>query len=691
MHPLRPAISSGFAWFLVVILAPIYMGAAGIAVAQGHGWDHKASLAAVTTVLIVAGAMWWHLRRRHSTLLRPPAALTHTSLLYFPQGRRDQRSVTFGAVRKLQRIPGKSLHIDTGSDPVVLLDSDFVGDTALDLVAQAIQRAVAARPGGAHLNEEIEAQQQLAAEFGKRSIVVTISLLVVIGILFGIELATAAIGQPGQMLRLGANAPELVRAGQWWRLVTAGLLHVNVQHVMLNAAALFFTGAILEKLVGRARFVVIALTASIVGNVASTLFGSFSMSIGASSCIFGLLGALLVVQHTKHATLPLALVVAPKRWVYLLGLNALISLLPGIDLSAHVGGFLAGALLGAAFVPGLNVRALSAAPLVRISAALLVAIFIAAFAYAFQRGPVASDLQAIGAWTSGAPDIGDTALIVKDLPGFSIALPDGEVSKQLDYQTGRYHVLKKGGEKTFLVGVSWFPGETSRDGLLTTAKMVSAPLGATTPQQRVTAGPRGRSVDTVVLETANESMHIAHLTCGRRVVQVMAVGDAGIATLFAHIIASFSCQPDSGQEAASPWTPPIVLDLPGWFIEPHGTGQLTLTDGTSFLMLWPSAAKVDVDDTVFINALNATGMNLALGPLAGDYATFSGTLSDSNRVDGWFKQIACGELGMVMLIAFAPDKSMAGRVAAQTSSARCRTAAEHPQSWPEAPPQLGPP
>jgi rhomboid protease GluP len=239
------------------------------------------------------------------------------------------------------------------------------------------------QPKGVLDYAQLRAQQRLAQTITTRHAHATNALLAVIGVLFVIELITGAMGNIRRMLMLGANASELVRYGQWWRLVTAGFLHNSIEHFALNALALLSVGTILEKLLGQWRFIIIALSSSVGGNIASMLMSTHRYSVGASSCIFGLLGALLVVQRARLTTLPPALVLPPKRWAYVLGINGLISLLPGIDLSAHVGGFITGAALAALFLRNFDVRAPSEGFAMRVLAVALIAIFVLSFALAF--------------------------------------------------------------------------------------------------------------------------------------------------------------------------------------------------------------------------------------------------------------------------------------------------------------------
>ncbi len=136
---------------------------------------------------------------------------------------------------------------------------------------------------------------------------------------------------------------SVLARGQWWRLVTAGFLHGGVLHILMNSWALYDLGAQVEEVYGTARFLVFYMLSSVVGFLASC-FWSRSLSIGASAAIFGLVGSMVAYGYRNRGT-PLGAMTKAiyTRWVvYLL----LFSLMPGIDIAAHIGGLAAGFVLG---------------------------------------------------------------------------------------------------------------------------------------------------------------------------------------------------------------------------------------------------------------------------------------------------------------------------------------------------------
>ncbi|MFC9325756.1 rhomboid family intramembrane serine protease [Kitasatospora sp. NPDC057015] len=127
---------------------------------------------------------------------------------------------------------------------------------------------------------------------------------------------------------------------QWYRLLTATFLHVEIWHIATNMLALWWMGPMLEQALGRIRYLALYLVSGLAGSAFAYLIaGDFMNSLGASGAIFGLFGA-TVVLFLRTRT-PIGPVIA------LLVFNLVITFsVSGIDWRAHVGGLLAGAAMG---------------------------------------------------------------------------------------------------------------------------------------------------------------------------------------------------------------------------------------------------------------------------------------------------------------------------------------------------------
>jgi rhomboid protease GluP len=154
---------------------------------------------------------------------------------------------------------------------------------------------------------------------------------------------------PQTLFNFGAKFRPALRAGQWWRLVTAGFLHGGFLHIAMNSWVLYDVGAQVEEIYGTARFAVFYIVSSACGFYLSSLWTS-ALSVGASAALMGLIGAMIALSLHHRSAMTAAIRSTYIRWViYIL----LIGLLPGIgiDNAAHVGGLAAG--FGLAYLAGL--------------------------------------------------------------------------------------------------------------------------------------------------------------------------------------------------------------------------------------------------------------------------------------------------------------------------------------------------
>jgi rhomboid protease GluP len=151
-----------------------------------------------------------------------------------------------------------------------------------------------------------------------------------------------------------------VAAGELWRLWTVTLLHDPGPmaplslHLLFNMYALYLSGPIVERLYGGLLLTAFYLACALGGSLASFAFGDAPHGIGASGAIFGLFGILLVATRTHHPALDRN----SRNFITQLGGILVINIIIGlaassyVDNFAHLGGFVTGALLGIAFVPG---------------------------------------------------------------------------------------------------------------------------------------------------------------------------------------------------------------------------------------------------------------------------------------------------------------------------------------------------
>ena len=175
----------------------------------------------------------------------------------------------------------------------------------------------------------------------------TVTLVGVQAILYA---ALASGGPPGvdALVRWGAKAGPLVTdAGQDWRLLAANLLHRDGVHLGLNLLVFSVVGSAVERACRWWDYVALLGVAGL-ATMAGSLWWSPAVSVGASGLVFGCVGALLVLGRRARAG-------TGARFRWFSGESALPTVLvflwlgwtsAGVDNAGHLGGLLAGLLVG---------------------------------------------------------------------------------------------------------------------------------------------------------------------------------------------------------------------------------------------------------------------------------------------------------------------------------------------------------
>jgi len=153
----------------------------------------------------------------------------------------------------------------------------------------------------------------------------------------------AGLNNPGGSLyaKLWLDAPQLDNGG-WWRLLTTTFLHASVLHIAFNMFALWVIGRPVEQYLGTARYIGLYFVSGLAGS-AGALLQTPGVTVGASGAIFGILGAMLVIEWQATGRLG-------GNAMTLIVINLVISFaIPGISWGGHVGGLIGGILVTLAY------------------------------------------------------------------------------------------------------------------------------------------------------------------------------------------------------------------------------------------------------------------------------------------------------------------------------------------------------
>jgi len=150
-------------------------------------------------------------------------------------------------------------------------------------------------------------------------------------------------------LRSGALYGPAIASGEWWRIVTAPFLHGGPGHLFWNALALISLCVSVERYFGHRRTIFLLCVSALSGEAFSLGMHFDTYSIGISGAIMGLVGANFAFIGINRRVLPSGVSTSE---LYYCGQSTLMTLMGGlttrgVDNAAHVGGLVAGAVLGA--------------------------------------------------------------------------------------------------------------------------------------------------------------------------------------------------------------------------------------------------------------------------------------------------------------------------------------------------------
>ncbi len=157
---------------------------------------------------------------------------------------------------------------------------------------------------------------------------------------FKLSLSLSGAFRTSTLLRFGVMYSDLVY-DEPWRLLASVFIHLGILHLGLNLMSFVSLGRSLEPHFGSARFLLLYVITGILGFVASQWwYGPMTFTAGASGAIFGLVGAFVGVLFARK----------DPNWKRALVNNVIYAAILGFVLpantAAHIGGFIAGVVLG---------------------------------------------------------------------------------------------------------------------------------------------------------------------------------------------------------------------------------------------------------------------------------------------------------------------------------------------------------
>jgi len=155
---------------------------------------------------------------------------------------------------------------------------------------------------------------------------------------------------------IALNPSNIVNNISIWTFLTSMFMHASFFHLIVNMISLFFIGTLIEKLLGKKRYLLFYLFAGLFSGLlfiaSSFIFTSDfnAYAVGASGAIFGLIGVLMFLTpnlpvYMMFIPIPIKMKYAAPGMLILLWIISMGLSIP-IGNAAHLGGFLFGIFYG---------------------------------------------------------------------------------------------------------------------------------------------------------------------------------------------------------------------------------------------------------------------------------------------------------------------------------------------------------
>lgn len=158
----------------------------------------------------------------------------------------------------------------------------------------------------------------------------------------------------GSLFSLLALDRTHLLAGEWWRLLTHAFLHAGLLHLTVNMIGLWFTGPMVERVLGPVRYLLLFLAGAVAGGLLQTLVSPGDRDlVGASGAVCALLAGFATLFPRLRITaliffvIPIRMNAATLGWIIAGSSLAcwIFGIEPEIGHLAHLGGAMAGCLL----------------------------------------------------------------------------------------------------------------------------------------------------------------------------------------------------------------------------------------------------------------------------------------------------------------------------------------------------------
>jgi membrane associated rhomboid family serine protease len=191
-------------------------------------------------------------------------------------------------------------------------------------------------------------------------IIVTPTLAAVTAIVFGaMVLRAGPVSEAETLLAWGASSGSATTAGEWWRLVTAIVVHAGFFQLVVLTIGVMQVGALVERLAGPYAVGFVYLGAGSLGHAVAMSNDPVGVHAGSVAAVFGLYGVLLAaaawgIVRRAGPVVPLATAILMGPGALLLIVSALFA--GGLGAPSHIAGLAAGFVIGLTVTSAAGVR-----------------------------------------------------------------------------------------------------------------------------------------------------------------------------------------------------------------------------------------------------------------------------------------------------------------------------------------------
>jgi membrane associated rhomboid family serine protease len=177
---------------------------------------------------------------------------------------------------------------------------------------------------------------------------ITVILMFVNTIIFALMYLDGYTANPIDVaIKYGAQYTDAVLTGEWWRLASSWFVHFGLLHFSMNMASLWIIGSNVEGEIGSIKFVIAYVLSGLGGSAASLYSSPYAVSAGASGAVCGIIGFAYLYSTIKRSSVGNFNSQSLLSWIVMIQVYGF--LMPNIGWEAHLGGLIAGGLVGALF------------------------------------------------------------------------------------------------------------------------------------------------------------------------------------------------------------------------------------------------------------------------------------------------------------------------------------------------------